>query len=294
LLSVLDGVRSKHDAEIIWIVASNFNSETMQMDEAMLRRLQMKVDFRMPNGEERLAIIGHYLRQRADKVLPNLDLHHVVDVTESRSPADLETIVNQAGIKAVQAGQMIGADTLMQVAERVLVGNVNIHTRERDRQLPGSNWAQILATMKTIKISLKANLLKTKSDIEHDVRVLLGGMANEELFFGEEGTTNGAHNDITQVTKLLHHAVSEMGMYRKTRLNFGALNRNSGGGARQVNEETRTIMDTQSERLYLETKAVLARLKPLTEHLVGKLRQASEMSLSEALVEIHGFESAHQ
>jgi len=48
-LSVLDGVRSKNEAEIIWIVASNFNSETMQMDEAMLRRFQMKVDFRMPN-----------------------------------------------------------------------------------------------------------------------------------------------------------------------------------------------------------------------------------------------------
>ena len=69
---MLDGVRSKHDAEIIWIVASNFNSETMQMDEAMLRRLQMKVDFRMPNREERLAIIVHYLSQRADKVLPDL------------------------------------------------------------------------------------------------------------------------------------------------------------------------------------------------------------------------------
>jgi cell division protease FtsH len=329
LLSVLDGVRSKNDAEIIWIVASNFNSETMQMDEAMLRRFQMKVDFRMPNQMERLAIIGHYLRQRADKVLPNLDLHHVVDVTEGRSPADLETIVTQAGITAVQVGQMIGAETLMQAAERVLVGNVNIHTtqeRERDRriiavhewghflvdleherQLPGTNWAQILATMKTIKISLKANprtnalgfvfhkqgvnLLKTKSDIEHDVRVLLGGMANEELFYGEEGTTNGAHNDITQVTKLLHHAVSEMGMYRKTRLNFGALNRNSGGGARQVDQETRTIMETQSERLYLETKAVLEKLKPLTEHLVGKLLAASEMSLSEALVEIRSFEA---
>lgn len=327
LLSVLDGVRSKNEAEIIWIVASNFSSETMEMDEAMLRRFQMKVDFRMPNREERLAIIGHYLRQRAEKVLPNLDLHHVVDVTEGRSPADLETIVNQAGITAVQAGEMIDAQTLMQAAERVLVGNVNLHTteeRERDRRIiavhewghflvdleherqqPDSNWAQILADMKTIKISLKANprtnalgfvfhkqgvnLLKTKSDIEHDVRVLLGGMANEELFFGEEGTTNGAHNDITRVTKLLHHAVGEMGMYRKTRLNFGALAQNSRSG--EVDEETRAIMEAQSERLYLETKAVLARLQPLTEHLVGKLLETSEMSLSEALVEIRNFEA---
>lgn len=331
LLSVLDGVRSKNEAEIIWIVASNFNSETMQMDEAMLRRFQMKVDFRMPNQEERLAILSHYLRQRAEKVLPNLDLHHVVDVTEGRSPSDLETIVNQAGITAVQAGQMIGADTLMQAAERVLVGNVNIHTtqeRERDRriiavhewghflvdleherQLPDSNWEQILANMKTIKISLKANprnnalgfvfhkqganLLKTKGDIEHDVRVLLGGMANEELFFGEDGTTNGAHNDITRVTQLLHHAVAEMGMYRKTRLNFGALAKDRSGGGSELDEETRRLMEAQSERLYSETKAVLQPLKPLTEHLVVRLLQMGEMGLAEVLSEIRSFEATH-
>jgi cell division protease FtsH len=43
LLSVLDGVRSKLDTEIIWIVASNFNSETMEMDQAMLRRFQRRI-----------------------------------------------------------------------------------------------------------------------------------------------------------------------------------------------------------------------------------------------------------
>lgn len=328
LLSVLDGVRSRNEAEIIWIVASNFNSETMSMDEAMLRRFQMKVDFRMPNREERLAIIQHYLAGRAGKVLPDMDLSSLVAVTEGRSPADLETIVNQAGITAVQAGEMIGADTLMQAAERVLVGNVNTHTTkererdrriiavhewghflvdlERERKLTNDNWEQILADMKTIKISLKANprtnalgfvfhkqgvnLLKTKSDIEHDIRVLLGGMANEELFFGEEGTTNGAHNDITRVTQLLHHAVGEMGMYRKTRLNYGALARDEAGRG-PPDEETRSIMEAQSERLYAETKLVLARLEPLTRHLVDKLLTAGEMSLSEALAEVRRFEA---
>ena len=261
-------------------------------------------------------------------MLPDLDLRHLVAVTEGRSPADLETIVNQAGISAVQAGEMIGADILMQAAERMLVGNVNANTtkeRDRDRRiiaihelghflvdleherhLANDEWEQILADMKTIKISLKANprnnalgfvfhkqgvnLLKTKGDIEHDVRVLLGGMANEELFFGEEGTTNGAHNDITRVTELLHHAVGEMGMYRKTRLNFGALARNRNGGSHDVDEETRSIMEAQSERLYGETKVVLARHKMLTEHLVGKLLDAGEMSLHEALFEVRNFE----
>jgi cell division protease FtsH len=327
LLAILDGVRTKTDAEIIWIVASNFNSESMPMDEAMLRRFQMKVDFRLPNKEERCAIIEHYLQERSEKVAPDLDLRHMVEITEGRSPADLETIVTQAGITAVQAGDLIDADTLMQAAERVLVGNVNANTtkeRERDRRIiavhewghflvdfelerkrAGSDWEKIQAEMKTIKISLKANprnnalgfvfhkqgsnLLKTKADIEHDVRVLLGGMANEELFFGEEGTTNGAHNDITRVTKLLHHAVAEMGMYRKTRLNFGALN---DSGTRTVDEETRSIMEMQSERLYGETKTTLARLKPLTEHLAGKLMEQGEMSLKDALHEIRAFEAA--
>jgi cell division protease FtsH len=260
-------------------------------------------------------------------VEPDLDLRHLVEITEGRSPADLETIVNQAGITAVQAGELIGAETLMQAAERVLVGNVNTNTtkeRERDRRIiaihewghflvdfelerkkADGDWEKILAEMKTIKISLKANprnnalgfvfhkqgqnLLKTKADIEHDVRVLLGGMANEELFFGEEGTTNGAHNDITRVTKLLHHAVAEMGMYRRTRLNFGALSNDAG---RNLDEETRGIMEMQSERLYGETKALLSRLKPLTEHLAGKLMESGEMSLKEALFEIRSFEAA--
>lgn len=332
LLAVLDGVRSQGDTEIIWIVASNFNSETMEMDEAMLRRFQMKVDFRLPNREERLAIIQHYLSLRADKVLPDLDLRHLVAITEGRSPADLETIVNQAGITAVRAGEMIGTDTLMQAAERVLVGNVNAETtdeRDRDRRIIAvhewghflvdfeyerqrtqGNWEQILADMKTIKISLRANprsnalgfvfhkqgvnLLKTKGDIEHDIRVLLGGMANEELFFGEDGTTNGAHNDISRVTKLLYHAVAEMGMYRKTRLNFGALSPDRQGAGSGLDEETRTIMEAQSERLYRETKEMLARHKALTEHLVGKLLEAGEMSLSDALQEIRSFEESQQ
>jgi cell division protease FtsH len=180
---------------------------------------------------------------------------------------------------------------------------------DHERWMANGDWERILAEMKTIKISLKANprtnalgfvfhkqginLLKTKGDIEHDVRVLLGGMANEELFFGEEGTTNGAHNDITRVTQLLYHAVGEMGMYRSTRLNFGALEREGEPGGRGVDEETRGIMEAQSERLYGETKAVLIRLKRLTEHLVGKLLEAGEMSLNQALAEIRSFESSN-
>jgi cell division protease FtsH len=81
-------------------------------------------------------------------------------------------------------------------------------------------------------------------------------------------------------------------MYRKTRLNFGALVGDSHGGGREVDEETRSIMEAQSEHQYDETKAVLDKFKPLTTHLVGKLLEAGEMSLSETMVEISKFEAA--
>jgi cell division protease FtsH len=51
-------------------------------------------------------------------------------------------------------------------------------------------------------------------------------------------------------------------------------------------------MEAQSERLYDETKAVLDKFKPLTKHLVGKLLEAGEMSLSETMFEIRKFEAA--
>jgi len=84
-------------------------------------------------------------------------------------------------------------------------------------------------------------------------------MANEELFLGEEGTTNGAHNDITRVTQLLHHAVGEIGIYRRTHLNFGAITFDSSGCARDVDDETGSNMESQSEHLFDGTKAILAR-----------------------------------
>ena len=80
-------------------------------------------------------------------------------------------------------------------------------------------------------------------------------------------------------------------MCRKTRLNFGSLSKDRSGGGRELDEETRRLMEAQSERLYSETKAMLASLKPLTEHLVGRLLQLGEMSLAEVLTEIRSFQA---
>jgi cell division protease FtsH len=82
-----------------------------------------------------------------------------------------------------------------------------------------------------------------------------------------------------------------MGMHRKTHLNFGALARDGQGDNSYVDEETRSIMEEQSERLYAETRDILAGLRSVTAHLVDKLLEAGEMSLAKALFEIRSFEA---
>jgi hypothetical protein len=69
------------------------------------------------------------------------------------------------------------------------------------------------------------------------------------------------------------------------------------GSSAMPDEETRSIMEAQSERLYGETRATLTGLKGLTEHLTECLLHAGEMSLAEALAEIQRYEgsdAAHQ
>ena len=122
LLSLLDGVRSK-DREVIWMVASNMDEHKISMDEAMMRRFQLKVGFRLPNHDERKEILSRLVNKlEADKLAPDIDLTHVAGVTAGMSPAILETLVSRASLMAVQAKDKVTQDRLLSAFERVAVG----------------------------------------------------------------------------------------------------------------------------------------------------------------------------
>jgi cell division protease FtsH len=324
LLSILDGVRTNKDAEIIWVVASNFNSNSMEMDEAMLRRFQLKIDFRLPNGEEREGIFNHYLDKARSKVEKDVDLKSLAHVTERCSPADIENIVYEAGLAAINRKRLIDADGLMQAVERTLIGNTDTETtkgRERDREIIAlhevghflvdvsrhcegdmSKASQIKDRIGTIKISLKANarsnalgfvlkkpqvdMLQTRADMEWEIMGLFGGMANEEIFFGEDGVTSGAYNDIQQITKLLGRAVSGLGVYKDSKLNISALSRKNDG---MPSDEDRQVMEKVSQRLFEKTKAMLGHQRDLSRHLADALISATEMKADDMLDLISAF-----
>jgi cell division protease FtsH len=80
LLGLLDGVKSDKGQGVIWVVASNFDDASTEMDEAMLRRFSVKINFRLPNKAERRALLKSFLSRKKEGLVDwdDLDLDQVL------------------------------------------------------------------------------------------------------------------------------------------------------------------------------------------------------------------------
>jgi cell division protease FtsH len=326
LLSILDGVRKNSDNEVIWIVASNFNQTNMEMDEAMLRRFQLKVDFRLPNEEERIAIFRHYLSMLSVENMEDeeaLGISYLAEITARRSPADIETIVQEASLMAVKESRPLSRNDLLSASERIIMGNNDIETtkgmEEERLQIAIHEVGHFLAEFKScggdtanpmlvkekmgvLKISLKSNsrsgalgfvfkrpkvgFLRTQDGIKKDIKTLYGGTINEEIFYGKNGRSNGAVNDIQEATKMLYHAVVEARFFDDVKINISVI---SGDGREKLNNVDKEKMEEVSETYYKETMNDLLALKDLSKYLACKLVENVEMSDEEMLLEIKVF-----
>lgn len=134
-LSILDGVSTKKEGNIIWVVASNFDDSSMEMDEAMLRRFQLKINFRLPNKEERKSILKKYFQANTDadnaeqqsSLTPPSDelIAEMAEYTAELSPAILETIAKKAKVVAISEKTTLTRDVLFKSFEQTVIGMSN-------------------------------------------------------------------------------------------------------------------------------------------------------------------------
>lgn len=316
LLAILDGVNTTK-TEVFWMIASNMDDNKIAMDEAMLRRFQLKINFRLPNFEERKNILSKLLgKLDTEKVGADVDLNKISSVTSSMSPAILETLVERAGLIAIQENSVVSQDILMRAFERVAVGLTDRETTanmDEKRLLIARHEAghfllkvhEALIHSKgdfnnlhdyidVIKISTesvskmgalgfvlskeKELKLENLNDYENQIKQLYGGMVNEEIYYGAVGVTAGAHNDIEKVSNLLKVMVCEVGYYQNQKVNYSVLNRNG-----DITEKQLELIESISERLYKESKAILIDLRPLTDLLVEKLIKEYVLDVDSAL-----------
>jgi cell division protease FtsH len=286
LLGLLDGVKSDKGQGVIWVIASNFDDASTEMDEAMLRRFSVKINFRLPNKNERRELLRSFLAKKKEGLVDyaNLDLDQVAEITQNLSPALLETVVERASMLSIQEKVIIDTDLLFRAYERATIGLTDRATtaekhKQRERiavhelghffmQIDpwlraGMSLAEVKDKSHLLKISTEAvskigalgyvlqsgedMSLRTLEELERDVVGLYGGVAAEELFYGARGISVGSQNDIEKITKMLNLMVGRLSMYSRSKIDYSQLQNDAGG------QHTLRQVEEKSNQLYSYT-----------------------------------------
>jgi len=290
LLALLDGVKSEKGADVIWIVASNFDDNRMAMDEAMLRRFAVKIGFRMPNKRERAELLQVFLDRKAKDCIDwqHLDLDQVAEITANMAPALIESMVDRASMIAIQDKAQITTAVLFRAFERGAIGLTDrAATADKDKERErvaihelGHFFMQIDPLMRQglslEEVKQKASLLKistesvskmgalgyvlssaeevglhTLVELEEQVCGLYGGVAAEELFYGNRGISIGSQNDIEKATRILQLMVGRLSMYSRAKIDYSQLQ------SKGVDEKALANIEAKSAELYEHTLATM-------------------------------------
>jgi cell division protease FtsH len=328
LLSMTDGVNSKKSGKVIWILASNFDETKTPMDKAMLRRFQHKINFRLPNEEERLELLHRLIGKCESKnISHDVNLNQLAMISGGMSPADLNTLMTRASLIAIQEKVQISQDVLIRAYEREAVGLTDrattkgmdvarrtIAVHEAGHFIIKMHHALIKSqgnlltlpdTLDTLKISTEAVSkigalgfvlnkqkdvpLSSFNDYKEAIIELYGGMANEEIMFGSGNVTSGGRDDISRATDLLDLMYNEIGFQNGAKLSYKKLQQiGVDAGASRLAD-----MNDQSAYLYSHAIQLLESYQDLTWIIADRLINDYVLTHAQLLVIIDEFFQAN-
>jgi cell division protease FtsH len=165
----------------------------------------------------------------------DVDLTKVAARTAGFAGADLANLVNEAALLAARRDKTaVGSADFDAAIDRVIAGlekkrvmNVNERRRVAFHEsghaivataLPNLDPVHKISIVQrgfgalgyTMQLPLEDRYLMTRSDLQHQLAVLLGGRSAEQIVFGEVST--GAHNDLLRATDIARSMVTEFGM----------------------------------------------------------------------------------
>jgi cell division protease FtsH len=313
LLTEMDGFEG--NTGIIIIAATN---RPDVLDAALLRpgRFDRQVVVDRPDYAGRLEILNVHARGKT--LSKDVDLEKIARRTPGFTGADLSNLLNEAAILAARRNLTeISMDEVNDAIDRVLAGpekkdRVMSEKRKSLVAYHEAGHALVGALMPDYDPVQKISIiprgraggltwftpsedrmdsgLYSRSYLQNQMAVALGGRLAEEIVFGEEEVTTGASNDLQQVARVARQMVTRFGM--SDRLGPVALGRSQGGmflgrdimAERDFSEETAAAIDDEVRNLvdqaYRRSKAVLtdnrAVLDKLAEMLIERETVDSE------------------
>jgi cell division protease FtsH len=304
LLTEMDGFEG--NTGIIIIAATN---RPDVLDSALLRpgRFDRQVVVDRPDYAGRLEIL--HVHARGKTLAKDVDLERISRRTPGFTGADLANLLNESAILAARRSLTeISMDEVNDAIDRVLAGpekkdRVMSEKRKTLVAYHEAGHALVGALMPDYDPVQKISIiprgraggltwftpsedrmesgLYSRSYLQNQMAVALGGRIAEEIIFGEEEVTTGASNDLQQVARVARQMVMRFGMSEK--LGPVALGRQQGNmflgrdiaSERDFSEETAAVIDDEVSQLvaeaYRRAKDVLITNKQVLDKLANML-----------------------
>ncbi|MCP9849687.1 ATP-dependent zinc metalloprotease FtsH3 [Cyanobium sp. Morenito 9A2] len=314
LLTEMDGFEG--NTGIIIVAATN---RPDVLDSALLRpgRFDRQVVVDRPDYAGRLQILGVHARGKT--MAKDVDLDKVARRTPGFTGADLSNLLNEAAILAARRQLTeISMDEVNDAIERVMAGpekkdRVMSEKRKRLVAYHESGHALVGALMPDYDPVQKISIiprgqaggltfftpseermesgLYSRTYLQNQMAVALGGRVAEELIYGEDEVTTGASNDLQQVARVARQMVTRFGM--SDRLGPVALGRSQGGmflgrdiaAERDFSEDTAAAIDEEVSVLvaqaYKRAHEVLSSNLPVLDELAELLVEKETVDAEE-------------
>ena len=300
LLTEMDGFGANEG--IIVIAATN---RPDVLDPALLRpgRFDRQITVNLPDVRGREEILQVHAKGKI--FARNVKLENIAKRTVGFSGADLENLLNEAALLTVRRGKK--AITMAEIDEahdRVLMGPAKVTKKYTEKEkklvayheaghavvgikLEGANEVQKITIIPrgqaggyNLMLPREETFLSTKKELLETISGLLGGRVAEEIIFGKDDITTGAHNDFEKATKIARAMVTEYGMSELGPMQFEHqessvfLGRDynkshdfSSQVANEIDEAQRKIINN----CYAQTKKIISENKDLLDLIANTL-----------------------
>jgi cell division protease FtsH len=276
-------------------------NQASTLDPALLRpgRFDRKLHVGLPSGSGREDILKYYL----DKVPhETVDIGRLARATYGFSPAQIKNLVNEALIFALVDGRdRLNFNDLWTAKVTEEIGlKEPTRTSARDRQMTAFHEAghavlgyilelddqiQVASIIKrrdtlgvVYRTPLEERHTELREDMRRDIVVSLGGLAAEEIWFGD--TTGGPSSDLQMATYRAAIMLGMLGM-GDSLISYGVLNENpyAGGPMSAIlgNPDNRKAIGELLAACKREAVELLRRNEPAMRALAEKLLEKDEV-----------------
>ncbi len=314
LLTEMDGFEG--NSGIIIVAATN---RPDVLDSALMRpgRFDRQVTVDRPDYSGRLQILNVHAKSKT--LSKAVDLDQIARRTPGFTGADLANLLNEAAILAARKELTeVSNDEVSDAIERIMVGpekkdTVISEKRKRLVAYHEAGHAVVGAVMPDYDPVQKISIiprggaggltfftpseermesgLYSRSYLQNQMAVALGGRVAEEIIYGEDEVTTGASNDLKQVASVARQMITKFGMSDK--LGPVALGRSQGGmflgrdisAERDFSEDTAATIDSEVSILveiaYERAKKALNDNRQVLEELTAMLMETETVDSQE-------------